>query len=238
MEMSLHNLNFLCTAMERINNHKEEKLGKPQTLSNKNQTVIKALITSLSCTKSFLPSFLWSDWEYLGMETDGHTSHFAASPCQIGLILQVQNHFPTKCRAVAAARACGSTHHMLVSPCIEALFLHCSPHQLPTLLWVHRDSLPIPQFHHPIASFHLLLQPFPCNKQSSLLLTQKSTFKKQLKLTEFTACALILRLWIGCNSRAELEGGSFLCLSIRCTADPDHSSYMVWIRNSVHGHQI
>lgn len=55
MEMPLHNLNFLCTAMERINNHKEEKLGKPQTLSNKNQTVIKALITSLCCTKSFLP---------------------------------------------------------------------------------------------------------------------------------------------------------------------------------------
>lgn len=177
MEMSLHNLNFLCTAMERINNHKEEKLGRPQTLSNKNQTVIKALITSLCCTKSFLPSFLWSVLEYSGMETDGHTSHFAASPYQIGLILQVQNHFPTKCRAVAAARAFGSTHQVLVNPCTEALFLQCSPHQLLTLLWVPRDSLPIPQLHHPRASFQLLLQPLPCNKQASLLLARKTLLR-------------------------------------------------------------
>lgn len=142
MEMSLHNLNFLCTAMERINNHKEEKLGKPQTLSNKNQTVIKALITSLCWTKSFLPSFLWSVLEYSGMETDGHTSHFAASPYQSGLILEVQNHFPTKCRAVAAARALGSTHQVLGNPCTEALFLHCSPHQLPTLLGYPGTAFP------------------------------------------------------------------------------------------------
>lgn len=57
MEMPLHNLNFLCTAMEQANTHKEEKLGKLQTLSSTNQTVIKALITTLRCTKSFLPFY-------------------------------------------------------------------------------------------------------------------------------------------------------------------------------------
>ena len=52
MEMPLHNFNFLCTAMERTNTHKEEKLGKPQTLSSTYQTAINPLITSLCCTKS------------------------------------------------------------------------------------------------------------------------------------------------------------------------------------------
>lgn len=31
-----------------------------------------------------------------------------------------------------------------------------------------------------ITSFHLILQPFPCNKQSSLLLIQKNTFKEAI----------------------------------------------------------
>lgn len=33
-------------------------------------------------------------------------------------------------------------------------------------------------------------------------------------------------------------GGSFSCLSIRGTADPDHSSHVMGTSNPVHGHQI
>lgn len=150
-----------------------------------------------------LPSFLWSVWEYFGMETDSHITHFAASTYQIGLLLQVQNHLPTKCRAAAPARALGSTHHVLVSPCTQTLFLHCSatlcmPRQLPALLLVRRDVLPIPQSHHQLssASFSITLQqvefasPDPAKHLS-----------KQLKLTETRACALILQHWIGYNRR-------------------------------------
>lgn len=104
-----------------------------------------------------LPSFLWSVWEYLGMETDGHTTHFGASTYQISLILQVQTHFPTKCRAAAPARALGSTHHALVSPCTKTLLMHCSatlcmPCQLPALLLVCRDVLPVLKSHHQLSS--------------------------------------------------------------------------------------
>lgn len=38
---------------------------------------------------------------------------------------------------------------------------------------------------------------------------QKNTFKKQLKLTEFRACTLILKHRIGCKIRAGQDGGAF-----------------------------
>lgn len=144
MEMPLHNLSFLRTAMEQINTHTEEKLGRPQTLSSTNQTVIKALIMNLCCTKVVL-SLLWSTWEHLGMETDSHTTHFASSTYQISLINQVQNHFPTKFRAAAPARTLGSTHDMLPASaecCTDKLPAprsHTVP--APCLLLKHRDIL-------------------------------------------------------------------------------------------------
>lgn len=133
------------------------------------------------------------------METDGHTTHFAASTYQVGLILQVQTHFPTKSRAAAPARALGNTHHTLVSSCAKTLFMRrsatlCMPRQLPALLLVHRDVLPVPQSHHQLSP------------DSSAITSQQVEFSspdpakrlsKQLKLTEIRACSSILQHWIG-----------------------------------------
>lgn len=180
MKMPLHNLSFLHTATEQINTHTEEKLGKPQTLSSTNQIVIKALIMNLCCTE-VLPSLPWSTWEHLGMETDSHTTHFASSTYQISLINQVQNHFPTKFRAAAPARTLGSIHDMLPASAQSAAqtnFLHHTAILclLPACCWSTETSSSF-QSHHPVITFHSLLQLLPCSKQSSLLLTQQNTFK-------------------------------------------------------------
>lgn len=134
MEMPLHNLSFLRTAMEQINTHTEEKLGRPRTLSSTNQIVIKALIMNL-CSTEVLPSLPWPTWEHLGIETDSHTTHFASSTYQISHINQVQNHLPTKFRAAAPVRALGSTQHaasLCAECCTDKLFLHHS--DVPCLL--------------------------------------------------------------------------------------------------------
>lgn len=141
------------------------------------------------------------------METDGHTSHFAASPYQISLILQVQNHFPRKHRAVAAARARGSTHPMLVPA-----WRHYS-------CTAHHISSP-PCCGHTGTSFHPTVPPArnQLSSPSSAITLQKVEFfspdpekhcKKQLKLTEFRACTLILKHWIECSSCAGQEWGAF-----------------------------
>lgn len=80
-----------------------------------------------------LPSFLWSIWEYLGMETDSHATHFAASTYQIGLILQVQNHFPTKCRAAAPARALSQPLHWDSLPAPLSHPTHTTPAPCPAV---------------------------------------------------------------------------------------------------------
>lgn len=116
--MPLHNLNFLCTATERTNTRKEEKLGKLQTLSSTNQTAIKALITSLCCTKSFLPYYGQSGntWAWKQPHDTLRSIYLSNRRYPPGA-----KPFPNKiCRAVAPARATGRTHHALVSPCTES----------------------------------------------------------------------------------------------------------------------
>lgn len=119
MEMPLHNLNFLCTATERTNTRKEEKLGKLQTLSSTNQTVIKALITSLCCTKSFLPFYGQSGntWHGNSQQHDTLRSIYLSNR----LYPPGAKPSPNKiCRAVAPARALVGTHHALLRPCTES----------------------------------------------------------------------------------------------------------------------
>lgn len=168
MEMPLHNLNFLCTATERTNTRKEEKLGKLQTLSSTNQTAIKALITSLCCTKSFLPFYGQSGntWAWKQPATRHNSQH-----------LLIKSALSSRCKTISQQnmQGCGTCQsHRKNTPCISQplhreFSLHrsatpCMPRQLPGLPSVHRDVLPVLQSHHPLTSVHLHPQPLPCSK--------------------------------------------------------------------------